>query len=113
LVIRAWSVVVQTRALAEPSRKSRNGLAPEAGPSKTMKTFGEKCGWVIPRKERRVLKLLRTHACELDREFVAQSPSVPRRKARMKIQVEFAPEELSAFHPLVRIVTRPDAKAGS
>jgi hypothetical protein len=66
-----------------------------------------------PRKERRVLKLLRTHACESDHEFVTQCPSIPPRKAPLRIPVDFAPEESSAFQPTVRIVTRPDAKAGA
>jgi hypothetical protein len=69
------------------------------GRGKHMKAIGEKCGWVIPKKERRLLKLLRVHTCECEHEFVAQSPTIPRRKAAMRIHVEFAREEVSAFGP--------------
>jgi hypothetical protein len=73
-----------------------------------MKAIGQKCGWVIPRKERRVLKLLRVHTRECEHEFVTKSPGVPRRKTVLKIQVKFAREELSDFQVLVQIVTPAD-----
>ena len=76
-----------------------------------MKVIGEKCGWVVPQKERRVIKLLRVHTCECDHEFVINSPSVPRRKAGLKIHVEFAPEELSAFEPAVQVAPAKDLAA--
>ena len=76
-----------------------------------MKSIGEKCGWVIAKKERRVLKLLRNHIRECDHEFVAKSPSVPRQKPVQRIQVEFAREELSAFQPIVRILPNTDVLA--
>jgi hypothetical protein len=67
-----------------------------------MKAIGEKCGWVISSKERRVLKLLRTYARECDQEFVDKCPSVVRRRVAIKIQVEFANEDRSAFQPAVQ-----------
>ena len=69
-----------------------------------MKVIGQKCGWVVPQRERRVIKLLRVHTCECDHEFVINSPTVPRQKPGVKIQVEFAPEEASAFEPSVQVV---------
>jgi hypothetical protein len=68
-----------------------------------MKAIGQKCGWVIPKNERRVLKLLRTHAREREQEFVTKSPVVPARKQGSTIQVQFAQEELSAFEARVQI----------
>jgi hypothetical protein len=71
-----------------------------------MKTIGEKCGWVIPGKERRVLKLLRTHARDRDREFVTRCQASAK---AVRIRVQFAEEELSAFQPCVRIVSKSKA----
>src|SRR5690242_3998794 len=79
--------------------------------AKDMKTIGQKCGWVISRKERHVIKLLRVHTCESELEFVTKSASVPRRKP-VKIRVEFAREELSAFEPTLRIIAPTDIAAG-
>jgi hypothetical protein len=76
-----------------------------------MRATGEKCGWVIPKKERRVLKLLRTHSRECEHEFVSKCPSAPHRKPDLKIRVEFAREELSAFQPIVRIRPKDEALA--
>jgi len=72
--------------------------------SNDMKVAGEKCGWVIPRKERRVLKLLRAHKRECDLEFVEKSPSLARRRSISRMQVEFAREDLTAFQPLVELL---------
>jgi len=72
-----------------------------------MKAIGEKCGWVIPRKERRVLKLLRTHTRACDHEFVANCAPIARRKPFLRIRVEFGAEESSAFEPPVVIKTKP------
>jgi hypothetical protein len=71
-----------------------------------MKTIGDKCGWLIPRKERRVLRLLRTHTREGEREFVTNSSRIPRPKAssEIRIQVMFAAEDLTAFEPEVRFL---------
>jgi hypothetical protein len=77
-----------------------------------MKAIGAKCGWVIPSKERRVLKMLRTHTRECEHEFVTKSPSVPGRKSVLRIQVEFAREELSAFQPAVQLQTKTKAGSG-
>ena len=63
-----------------------------------MKAIGDKFGWVFPRKERRVLRLLRAHDRECDHEFVTNCPG----KAPRRIRTEFAKEELSAFQPHVR-----------
>ena len=49
-----------------------------------MKAISEKCGWVIPKKERRVLKLLRNHTREYEHEFVSKCPSTPRWKPDLK-----------------------------
>ena len=73
-----------------------------------MKKIGRNCGWVIPHKERRVLRLLLMHIRECEHELVTRSPSIPRKRAA-KIQVEFAREELSEFEVLVRIVQNPMA----
>lgn len=70
-----------------------------------MKKIGQNCGWVIPRKERHVLKLLLMRTREREHEFVTKSPSIPRKRA-VKIQVEFAREELSEFEVSVRIVRK-------
>jgi len=72
-----------------------------------MKAIGEKCGWVIPRKERRVLKLLRTRTRVRDHEFVTNCPVIARRKPFLRIRVEFGQEELSAFEPPVVIRSKP------
>ena len=71
-----------------------------------MKKIGQKCGWVIPHKERRVVKLLLMHNRECEHEFVTKSPSIPRKRAA-RIKVEFAREELSEFAVLVKIVIEP------
>jgi hypothetical protein len=76
-----------------------------------MKAMSEKCGWVIPKKERRVLKLLRNHTREYEHEFVSKCPSTPRWKPDLKIRVEFAQEELSAFHPTVHILAKSEVLA--
>jgi len=76
-----------------------------------MKAVGEKCGWIIHPKERRILKLLRAHTRERDLEFVSQSPNVPRRQRTVRVQAEFGREELSAFQPVVRILSKPEALA--
>ena len=73
----------------------------KVGRAKHMKAIGEKCGWVVPKKERRLLKLLRAHTRECQQAFVAQSPTIPRHKPAGRIHVEFAREELSAFEPQV------------
>jgi hypothetical protein len=65
-----------------------------------MKVIGQKFAWIIPWKEKRVLKLLRVRTRECELEFVTKSPGVPPRKAR--IHVQFAPEELSAFEVSVQ-----------
>jgi len=69
-----------------------------------MKAIGEKCGWVIPRKERRVLKLLRTHTRECEERFVRESPIVAKSKPPLRIVVQFAEEASSAFEPNVEIL---------
>src|SRR5689334_22187663 len=65
--------------------------------AKIMKAIGDKFGWVFPRKENHVLRLLRTHARECEHEFVINCP----RKAPRRIRTQFAKEELSAFQPHV------------
>ena len=75
-----------------------------------MKAIGRKCGWVIPKKERRVLALLRTHTCERDYDFVTESSGNPGRKP-IRVKVDFAQEGLSAFEPTIQVVTNPDALA--
>jgi hypothetical protein len=77
-----------------------------------MKAIGEKCCWVISRKERRILKLLRTHARECDHAFVTNCPAAPRPQRAVKIQVEFAQEHLSAFDPPILVKTKPDRGGG-
>src|SRR5579862_7338151 len=72
-----------------------------------MKAIGEKCGWVIPRKERRVLKLLRTHTRECEERFVRESPIVAKSKSPLRIVVQFAEEASSAFEPNVEIWKNP------
>ena len=71
-----------------------------------MKAIGDKCGWLIPRKERRVLRLLRTHTREGEHEFVTNSSGIPRPKApiEIRIQVLFAAEDSTAFEPQVRFL---------
>lgn len=71
-----------------------------------MRKIGQIRGWVVPHKERRVLKLLLMHTREREREFVINSPSVPGKRA-VRIRVEFAPEELSEFEVSVRVVAPP------
>jgi len=73
-----------------------------------MKSIGEKCCWVISRKERRILKLLRMHARERDHDLVAKYPGTPRHQLALKIPVEFAQEHLSAFQPSILTKTEPD-----
>ena len=73
-----------------------------------MKAIGEKCCWVISRKERRILKLLRMHARERDHDLVAKYPGTPRHQLALKIPVEFAQEHLSAFQPSILTKTEPD-----
>ena len=67
-----------------------------------MKITGRTCGWIIPGKEKRVLKLLRNHQLECDQDFVARCPRIIRRKSTRSLHVEFAREELSAFGVLIR-----------
>jgi hypothetical protein len=69
-----------------------------------VKAIGQKWGWVIPGKERHVLKLLRVHTRECEHEFVAKSRTVRRREPAVRIQVEFAREDLSTFQVPVQIV---------
>ncbi len=76
-----------------------------------MKVIGEKCGWVIPRRERHVLKLLRYHTREREHDFVSKASSDARGKPAKMISVEFAREELSAFEPAVRIVPQSESFA--
>ena len=90
---------------AETSRLTGAGRRFRA--TRTMKAIGEKCGWVIPRKEKRVLRLLRTHVRECDHEFVTNCPGVPCRKAPRRMPVEFAEEQLTAFEPHVRVLAKP------
>jgi hypothetical protein len=71
-----------------------------------MKSTNEKCLWVIPREERRVAKLLRLLAKNRDVELVANSSNVRRFERRVRICVSFAEEKLSAFEPLVRLITK-------
>ena len=71
-----------------------------------MKKIGQNCGWVIPRKERRVLRLLLMRTREYEHEFVTKSPSIPRKRVA-RIQVEFTRDELSEFEVSVRIVRQP------
>jgi hypothetical protein len=70
-----------------------------------MKAIGQKCGWVIPPKERRVIKLLRVHTRQSEHGLVPKGPGIPRRKPVIKIQVQFAREELSDFEVLVSIAS--------
>jgi hypothetical protein len=76
-----------------------------------MKTIGEKWVWIIPRKERRTLKLLGTHLRERERELVLQCPTASARERSLNIRVEFAREELSEFNPPVRILWKIDTLA--
>lgn len=73
-----------------------------------MKVIGQKCGWIISRRERQVIKLLRVHTCESDLEFVTKSASGSK---PVRIRVEFAREELSAFQPKLRIISPTDIPA--
>jgi len=71
-----------------------------------MRTIGQKCGWVIPRGERRVHKLLRTHTRECDQQFVTQFSVAPGYRRSVRILVQFAQEELSAFQPAVQMLVK-------
>ena len=53
-----------------------------------------------------MLKLLLMRIHERDHEFVTRSPSILRKRA-VRIQVEFAREELSEFEVSVQIVIKP------
>lgn len=70
-----------------------------------MKAIGEKCGWVIDRKERRLLKLLRVHAREFEEDIVRNSSPVPNWEAAVRIKVEFGDEKATEFRPAVQIIT--------
>ncbi|HTL56074.1 MAG TPA: hypothetical protein VL361_10375 [Candidatus Limnocylindrales bacterium] len=76
-----------------------------------MKVIGQKCGWVVAQKERRVLKLLRGHTRDCEHDFVTNTPGTPRQMRGAKIQVEFAPEELSGFEPPIYIAKAEDLAA--
>ena len=85
---------------------SKAGVARALRPVNEMKKIGQIRGWVVPHKERRVLKLLLMYTRECEHEFVINSPSVPAKRV-VRIKVEFAPEELSEFEVSVQVVVPP------